>query len=88
LACELPSLHGVPLSRWSVGEGAHQAAVWQLTHRGDKGWPPALRDEKVSDDAGAELASKARERGDEFALKPLRVEEAGAMPPCGVVMAT
>jgi hypothetical protein len=41
---------------------------------------PALRDENVSDNAEAQLAWQAGERGDEFALKPLRVEEAGAIP--------
>jgi len=40
---------------------------------------PALRDENVSDDAEAQLASRAGKRGDEFALKPLRVEEEGAI---------
>jgi hypothetical protein len=39
-----------------------------------------LTDENVSDDAKAQLASQVGERGDEFALKPLRVEEAGAIP--------
>ena len=39
-----------------------------------------LRDENLSDDAEAELASQVGERGDEFALKPLRVEEAGFRP--------
>jgi hypothetical protein len=47
-----------------------------------------LTDENVSDDAEAQLASQVGERADEFALKPLRVEEAGAIPPCGVLVVT
>jgi len=47
-----------------------------------------LMDENVSDDAEAELASQVGERGDEFALKPLRVEEAGAIPPCRMLVLT
>jgi hypothetical protein len=47
-----------------------------------------LTDENVSDDAEAQLASRAGERGDEFALKPLRVEEGGAIPPCGMLVVT
>jgi hypothetical protein len=49
---------------------------------------PALRDENVSDDAEAHLASQVGERGDEFALKPLRVEGAGAIPPFGMLVVT
>jgi hypothetical protein len=49
---------------------------------------PALPDANVSDDAEAQLAPEARERGDEFALEPLRVEEAGAISPCGVLVVT
>ena len=41
---------------------------------------PALRDENVSDAGEAQLDSQVGERGDEFELKPLRVEEAGAIP--------
>ena len=47
-----------------------------------------LTDENVSDDADAQLASQVGERGDEFALKPLRVEEAGAIPPRGMLLVT
>jgi hypothetical protein len=39
-----------------------------------------LTDENVADDAEAQLASRVGERGDEFALKPVRVEEGGAIP--------
>jgi hypothetical protein len=60
----------------------------------------ALWDEKVSDDAEAWLASQVAERGDEFEGKaaeslknatlryPLRVEKAGAIPPCGMLVVT
>jgi hypothetical protein len=34
-------------------------------------------------DAEARLASQVGEHGDEFALKTLRVKEAGAIPPAG-----
>jgi hypothetical protein len=47
-----------------------------------------LTDENVSDDAQAQLASQVVERGDGFAPKPLRVEEAGAIPPCGMLVVT
>jgi len=47
-----------------------------------------LRDENVSHDAEARLASQVGERGDEFALKPLRVEGAGAILPCGMLLVT
>ena len=47
-----------------------------------------LTDGNVSDDAEAQFASQVGEGGDEFALKPLRAEEAGAIPPCGVLVVT
>ena len=47
-----------------------------------------LTDEDISDEAEAQLASQVGERGDEFALKPLRVEQAAAIPPCGMLVAT
>jgi hypothetical protein len=45
-----------------------------------------MTDENVSDDAEAQLASQVGERGDEFALKPLRVQGACAIPPCGMLV--
>ena len=39
-----------------------------------------LTDANVSDDAEAQIASQVGERGGEFALKLLRVEEGGAIP--------
>ena len=39
-------------------------------------------------DAEAQLASQVGGRGDEFVLKPLRVEEAGAIPRCGMLVVT
>jgi len=47
-----------------------------------------VRDENVSDDAEAQLASQVGERGDEFALKPLGVVETGAIPPCRMLVVT
>ena len=47
-----------------------------------------LTDENVSDDAERQPASQVGERGDEFALEPLGVEEAGATPPCGMLVVT
>ena len=59
-----------------------------------------LTDGNVSDDAEAQLASQVGERGEEFEGKaaeplknetlryPLRVEEAGAIPPCGMLVVT
>jgi hypothetical protein len=43
-----------------------------------------LTDESVSDNAEGQLG----ERGDEVALKPLRVEEVGAIPSRGVLVVT
>jgi hypothetical protein len=59
-----------------------------------------LTDGNVSDDAEAQLASQVGERGEEFEGKaaeslknetlryPLRVEEAGAIPPRGMLVVT
>jgi hypothetical protein len=52
---------------------------WRRPRARAIGDSPALGEENVSHDAEAQLASQVGERGDEFALKPLRVEEAGAI---------
>jgi len=79
--------------RWKSRRAGPRALRYKRAAESGWGWrrpraraigdSPALRDENASDDAEAQLAAQAGERGDEFALKPLRVEEAGAMPPAG-----
>jgi hypothetical protein len=61
---------------------------WRRPRAGAIGDSPALQDENVSDDAEAQVAPQVGERGDEFASKPLRVDKAGAIASCGMLVVT
>jgi hypothetical protein len=85
------------------GGAAWTQSTRSIRKREESGDSPALLDENVFDDAEAQVASQVGERGDEFEgraaeslkcatlryrLKPVRVEEGGAVPPCGMLVVT